>query len=306
MNQNTRMLIQCLVNGDVTRAKSYAAIVLKNESTKKDAQFCTEMLRKLESKPNLIELPYNLQELLVAEDSALFPVDKYFLRENDREVADYIMRLYKAAGKLASMGISYLPAAIFHGQSGCGKTELARYIAHAAELPFIYVRFSNVVGSLLGSTQSNVGKIFQYAKTTPCVLCFDEIDAVGMCRGQKNDVGEMNRIVIALMQELDQLPNNVIIIGTTNRFDRLDPALIRRFPTQYEVKPLDMDEAIGMARRFFEYAGVADKVTDWWNSYLIHELGKNDATPASAVVKLCTDKIVSMIVNGEIEKDEED
>lgn len=67
-----------------------------------------------------------------------------------------------------------------------------------------------------------------------------------------------------------------------------------------------MDEAIGMARRFFEYAGVADKVTDWWNSYLIHELGKNDATPASAVVKLCTDKIVSMIVNGEIEKDEED
>lgn len=88
MNQNTRMLIQCLVNGDVTRAKSYAAIVLKNESTKKDAQFCTQMLRKLESKPNLIELPYNLQKLLVAEDSALFPVDKYFLRESDRTEAE--------------------------------------------------------------------------------------------------------------------------------------------------------------------------------------------------------------------------
>lgn len=53
------------------------------------------MLRKLESKPNLIELPYNLQELLVAEDSALFPVDKYFLRESDKKVCPYKKNYFK-------------------------------------------------------------------------------------------------------------------------------------------------------------------------------------------------------------------
>lgn len=106
---------------------------------------------------------------------------------------------------------------------------LARYIAHKAKLPFLRIQFSSLVDSHLGQTQSNLARIFDYVRTAPCVLCFDEIDAVGMARGQKDDVGEMNRVVIAIMQEMDRLPNNVIIIGTTNRFDRLDPALIRRF-----------------------------------------------------------------------------
>jgi len=131
------------------------------------------------------------------------------------------------------MSISYLPAALFYGQSGTGKTELARYIAHKAGLPFMYVRFSNVVNSFLGGTQSNINKVFSYAKSSPCLLCFDEIDAIGLKRGDSNDVSEMSRVTIALMQEMDLLPNNVIIVGTTNRYDRLDPALVRRFPIKY-------------------------------------------------------------------------
>ena len=62
----------------------------------------------------------------------------------------------------------------------------------------------------------------------PCVLCIDEIDTIAMRRGQ-TDVGEMNRVVISLMQELDQLPNDMIVVATTNRYDQLDSALLRRF-----------------------------------------------------------------------------
>lgn len=86
---------------------------------------------------------------------------------------------------------------------------LARYIAHKAKLPFLRIQFSSLVDSHLGQTQSNLARIFDYVRTAPCVLCFDEIDAVGMARGQKDDVGEMNRVVIAIIHK-DKETNRVV------------------------------------------------------------------------------------------------
>lgn len=251
------------------------------------------MLRKLDAKGDFIELPYNLQHLLLAEDTTNFPEARFILRDEEKSAVEKTLALYRAADKLAEMGIPYLPALILHGQSGCGKTMLARYIAHKADLPFVYVQFSNLVESLLGKTQSNVARVFEYARSAPCVLCFDEIDAIGMARGQKDDVGEMNRIVIALMQEMDRLSNNVIIIGTTNRFDRLDPALVRRFPLQYELKPLSAAEAKQLAQKFFTYAGVdsSNRLQAWCEETF------REPTPASSVVKECTDVIVKHILD---------
>ena len=59
--------------------------------------------------------------------------------------------------------------------------------------------------------------------------------------GKKFDVSEMNRITIAVMQELDRLSNNVILIGTTNRADVLDEALVRRFTFKHHVKELSRE-----------------------------------------------------------------
>lgn len=150
-----------------------------------------------------------------------------------------------------------------------------------------------MVSSYLGSTQSNIGKVFEFARTSPCVLCFDEIDAVGMARGQKNDVGEMNRIVIALMQELDNLPNDVIFIGTTNRFDRLDDALIRRFTMKYEVKRLEKSEIIELVKRFFKYSCNYEndiEIENWCNKkFDINET-------ASTVVNTCVSEIVNRYI----------
>jgi len=110
-----------------------------------------------------------------------------------------IISIYRAAERLSDLGISYLPALMLYGESACGKTELARYIAYKAELPFVYVRFSSVVDSHLGSTQSNVARIFEYIRSNPCVLCFDEIDAIGTARGNAHEPGKMNRVVIAVI-----------------------------------------------------------------------------------------------------------
>lgn len=293
MNELERQLIRHVCDGDIRRAQQQARLVLGHNTTKKDEQFKENMLRKLDAKGNLIELPQNLRSLLVAEDMTDFPEARFLLRKEEEKAASKVLALYKASERLSEMGIPYLSALILHGQSGCGKTMLARYIAHKANLPFVYVQFSNLVSSYLGSTQANIARVFEYVRTAPCVLCFDEIDAVGMARGQTGDVREMDRIVIALMQELDRLPNNVIIVGTTNRFDRLDPALIRRFPLQYELKALSFEEATKLAEKFFAYTGT--ETSGWLQEWCGKTFG--ETVPASTVVRECTAMIVEKILD---------
>lgn len=292
MNDRERELIQWVVNGDIRRAQQCARLVLDGVTAKKDEQFKANMIRKLDAKGSVIELPFNLQHLLVAEDMASFPVERFLLRPEDEAAVGKVLDLYRVSERLAEMGIPYLPAMILHGQSGCGKTMFARYVAHKANMPFIYVKFSRLIDSYLGKTNENLGRIFDYVRSAPCVLCFDEIDAIGMARGQASDVGEMNRIVIALMQEMDRLPNNVIIIGTTNRFDRLDPALVRRFPVQYEMMPLSAEDSEWLARKFFAYTGI--EYEGWVSGWCKDMFG--DGTPAATVVKECTSTVVQKVI----------
>ena len=292
MNNDERILLRHICDGDMRRAQMQARCILNTISSRRDAAFRDDMLRRMDMKKDFVELPWDLKGLLVVEDSASFPEAKFLIRKTETEAAKKIISIYRAAERLADLGIPYLPALMLYGESGCGKTELARYIAHKAELPFAYVRFSNVVDSHLGGTQSNIAKIFEYVRSNPCVLCFDEIDAIGMARGQAHELGEMNRVVIAVMQELDLMPNNAIIIGTTNRFDQLDSALVRRFPLRYELTPLAAEETKNLARKFFRYAGLTpdDSLDNWCK-----ETFESDV-PAATVVRECTDVIVNHIL----------
>lgn len=294
MNEKERTLLHYVCNGDLKKAQQEAKLILESLTSKKDEKLKENLLKILDSKNNkFIELPYNIKDLLLAEDVSNFNESKYLLREEEKKYVEKVLGIRKISEKLGEMGISYLPSLMLYGESGTGKTMLARYIAYKADLPFIYVKFSNMVSSYLGSTQSNIGKVFEFARTSPCVLCFDEIDAVGMSRGQKNDVGEMNRIVIALMQELDNLPNDVIFIGTTNRFDRLDDALIRRFTMKYEVKKLEKLEIYKLVKRFFKYSCnyENDVVVEKWCNDMF---GINET--ASFVVNTCVSEIVNRYI----------
>lgn len=292
MNNDERILIRYVCDGDMRRAQMQARCILGAITSQRDAAFRDDMIRRIEARKDFVTLPASIKGLLAVDDSAVFPEKKFLLRKTETEAAEKTISLYRAAERLANMGIPYLPALMLYGESGCGKTELARYIAHRAELPFAYVRFSSVVDCHLGGTQPNIAKIFEYVRTNPCVLCFDEIDAIGTARGQAHEMGEMNRIVIAMMQELDQIPNNVIIIGTTNRFDQLDPALVRRFPLRYELMPLSSGEIRAFAHKFFQYTGLPSDgwVDEWCGKTFV------GAVPASTVVRECTDVVVKHIL----------
>ncbi|MCM3701642.1 AAA family ATPase [Paenibacillus macerans] len=121
---------------------------------------------------------------------------------------------------------------VMFGPPGTGKTLTAFYIAARLELPLILVRLDAIIHSHLGETGSNIRKIFDYAKTTPCVLFLDEFDAIGRTRDNNDEVKEMARVVNTLLQCLDEFEGNSVFIAATNLEEELDQAIWRRFDTK--------------------------------------------------------------------------
>ncbi len=107
-------------------------------------------------------------------------------------------------------------------------------LARTFHLPLYVVRFDSVIGSYLGQTAVHLRELFEYARKAESVLLFDEIDALGKRRGHPSDVGELDRIVIALMQELEFSESKGLLIATSNLPQSLDIALWRRFDLAIE------------------------------------------------------------------------
>ena len=115
------------------------------------------------------------------------------------------------------------------GPPGNGKTSLAEAIAEALALPFVVVRYETMIGSFLGETASRLKHVIDYARTTPCVLFFDEFDAIAKERGDVHETGEIKRVVTSLLMQVDGLPGYTVTIAATNHPELLDRAVWRRF-----------------------------------------------------------------------------
>lgn len=123
-----------------------------------------------------------------------------------------------------------MPSRLFvYGPPGTGKTQLARWVAAELALPLLTVRCDTLISSLLGQTSRNLRRVFEYAQQSPCVLFLDEFDALASARGNDRDVGELQRVVIALLQNMDALPESTILLAASNHENLLDPAVWRRF-----------------------------------------------------------------------------
>lgn len=266
MNDLDRRLIESVCRNDLQSAKKIVKIILEQDKTQKNRMFVNRYLTMLNnSAMNLMELPADLKNLLIMEDvSVSFNENRYYLSNRESKVVEKILKLNKASQRLAEIGVNYINSTILYGQSGTGKTTLGRYIAYKMGIPFAYLNFSRVVDSYLGSTQKNISKVFDHVKQQKCVFMIDEIDAIGMRRQDSKEVGEMSRIVISLMQNLDTLTSDVVLLGATNRLDIIDEALLRRFTTKHEVKRLNKQERYEMASKF-----LADVDFDYDDEWLI-------------------------------------
>src|SRR5260370_12429021 len=126
------------------------------------------------------------------------------------------------------------------GPASNGKASLAEAIAEALAVQFFTVRYDALVGSYLGETNTRLARLFDYARTMPCVLLFDEFDAIGKERGDVHETGEIKRVVSFLLMQIDQLPSYVIIVAATNHAELLDRAVWRRFQLRIYIPPPDV------------------------------------------------------------------
>lgn len=282
MNDLDRKLIETVCRNDLQSAKKIVKIILEQDKTQKNRMFVSRYLTMLNnSAMNLMELPADLKNLLIMEDvSVSFNENRYYLSNRESKVVEKILKLNKASQRLAEIGVNYINSTILYGESGTGKTTLGRYIAYKMGIPFTYLNFSRVVDSYLGSTQKNISKVFDHVKQQKCVFMIDEIDAIGMRRRDSKEVGEMSRIVISLMQNLDTLTSDVVLLGATNRLDIIDEALMRRFTTKHEVKRLNQQERYEMASKF-----LTDVDFDYDDEWLIG-ICEKDNTQAGLMNKL--------------------
>jgi SpoVK/Ycf46/Vps4 family AAA+-type ATPase len=151
------------------------------------------------------------------------------LRPRCRKALEALINETRHGAYLSSRNIRRRSKLLFVGPPGCGKSFTAQAVANELALPHYVVRFDAVIGAYLGQTATHLRELFRFASNNACVLLFDEIDALGKQRGNPLDVGELDRIVIALMQELEFLETRGIVIATSNLPENLDRALWRRF-----------------------------------------------------------------------------
>jgi len=128
---------------------------------------------------------------------------------------------------------------LLHGPSGTGKTMLARAIGNESGVNVVRVAGPELLDKYVGESEKAVRDVFERARrTAPCVVFFDEVDAVAATRGPETSEAT-ERVVSQLLTELDAAAENpsLVVVAATNRRDALDPALLRpgRFETHVHV-----------------------------------------------------------------------
>jgi SpoVK/Ycf46/Vps4 family AAA+-type ATPase len=149
------------------------------------------------------------------------------LEHAKRELLD-VVRLPLERPELFASGVRQRSGVLMYGPPGVGKTLLAKAVATECGLAFLSVKGPELLNMYVGESERNVRAVFDRAReASPCIIFFDELDALAPNRGGGG--GVMDRVVAQLLAELDgmQSNNQLFVIGATNRPDLLDAALLR-------------------------------------------------------------------------------
>lgn len=157
---------------------------------------------------------------------------------------------------LRSHGVEPRHRILLEGPPGSGKTTLAEALATEIAVPLLTVRYEALIGSFLGETAGRLDALFSAVRIRPCVLFFDEFDAVAKERGDTHETGEIKRVVSSLLLQVDKLPSHVIVVAATNHAELLDRAVWRRMQVRLSLPKASREGKIEWLRAWSERTGV--------------------------------------------------
>lgn len=168
-------------------------------------------------------------------DRTKISLDDVMFNDNVKREIEQFLREYKYREILLKYDLPVSNKILLYGKTGCGKTMTAKAIAKHLDKKLIIVNLATIVSSKLGETAKNIESLFKEIQYESAVLFFDEFDSLGQIRDYDNkDNSEMKRVVNAILQLIDNLPQKSILMAATNQIHMIDEALRRRFELQLE------------------------------------------------------------------------
>jgi transitional endoplasmic reticulum ATPase len=165
----------------------------------------------------------------------------------------------------ARLGVQPPRGVLLYGPPGCGKTYLVKAIAGTGKANVLSVKGAELLSKWVGDSERAVRELFRRAReAAPTLVFLDEVDALAPVRGQATDGGTTDRVVAALLTELDGVEDlrNVVVVGATNRPDLIDAALLRsgRLERLVYVPPPDAEARGEILRASSRNVPLADDV----------------------------------------------
>ena len=199
-------LVKAGVSGDQESARVTAEAIAANERAKKHTVVAERIDRALTAPPRPTGASPTRQGSLRVRDGSggiqrrhpERPLTSLFLAKAIRNACQELIEEQGRAEVLRAHGLEPRHRVLLVGPPGNGKTSLAESLAFELALPLFAVRYDAVVTSYLGETAQRLRRLFDFVRTEPCVLFFDEFDAIGKERGDLHETGEIKRVVTTL------------------------------------------------------------------------------------------------------------
>ena len=249
-------LVRAGANGDRAMLTSTVEAIVAEEKMQSHHILADRLQRALQSVPvttsSELRRPQSAGKDFIIESEARVKLTDLILPLPAERLTRQLIEEQSRADLLRAQGMQPRHRILLSGPPGNGKTSLAEAVAEALALPFLTVRYDALVGAYLGETNARLARLFEYARATPCVLFFDEFDAVGKERGDVHETGEIKRVVSFLLMQIDQLPSYVIATAATNHGELLDRAVWRRFQLRIDMPAPDLPRRAVLVSRFME------------------------------------------------------
>lgn len=223
---------------------------------KASSSFLNHSFERLDSLPTDQETKFDLADITQPKEK----YQKPFLQEKTFNKIEEFVLFNENSTTLKEAGLGVTSSIILYGPPGCGKTLAAHHISYRLNLPLITARCDSLVSSYLGSTSKNIRQLFEYASKKPCILFLDELDALAKARDDQHELGELKRVVVSLLQNIDSLPDHTILVAASNHEGLLDSAIWRRF--EYRI-PVGLPDFSVRESLFNRHSEIKDSYLDF-------------------------------------------